>query len=131
MNARQKAKKLKKELEELKADRTGGFKWLKIDNIVEKELDPYYWNSINNHLMFRAIPTTYEIQIGAMRATFTPAITNDTLVVIDSSKLDQAYIDALERRKEQNRKAYEYTKKLERVKENERETEGEEIQKDS
>lgn len=131
MNARQKAKKLKKELEELKADRTGGFKWLKIDDIVEKELDPYFWNSINNHLMFREIPQSYEIQIGAMRATFTPALTNDTLVVIDSSKLDQALNDALERRKEQNRKAYEYTKKLERVKENERETEGEEIQKDS
>lgn len=103
MNARQKAKKLKKELEELKADRTGGFKWLKIDNIVEKELDPYYWSWINNHPTLRAIPQSYEIQIGAMRATFTPAITNDTLVVIDSSKLDQALNDALERRKEQNR----------------------------
>lgn len=29
MNARQKAKKLKKELEELKADKTNGFKWPK------------------------------------------------------------------------------------------------------
>ena len=103
MNARQKAKMLKKELEELKADRTGGFKWLKIDNIVEKELDPYFWNSINNHLMFREIPHSYEIQIGAMRATFTPALTNDTLVVIDSSKLDQAYKNALERVKKNER----------------------------
>lgn len=103
MNARQKAKKLKKELEELKADRTGGFKWLKIDNIVEKELDPDYWSWINNHPTLRTIPTTYEIQIGAMRATFTPALTNDTLVVIDSSKLDQAYKNALERVKKNER----------------------------
>ena len=37
MNARQKAKKLKKELEELKADKTNGFKWLKIDEFSQRE----------------------------------------------------------------------------------------------
>ena len=87
MNARQKAKKLKKELAELKADRTNGFKWLKIDGISIKREEPRFWYD-NNPLYIRE-PTTYVIQIGHTQIEVAPNYP-DELIVIDSEKLDEA-----------------------------------------
>lgn len=89
MNARQKAKKLKKELEELKADKTNGFKWLKIDGIGIKREDPSLWYS-NTLLVRMCIPNTYEIRIGHTTVEITLEDPEDRLIVIDSKKLDEA-----------------------------------------
>ena len=87
MNARQKAKKLKKELEDLKADKTNGFMWLKIDGIgIVKEEPQLYFN---DKLAYRN-QYAYEIRIGTMRMKCTPMNDEDTLIVIDSKKLDEA-----------------------------------------
>lgn len=88
MNARQKAKKLKKEIESLKADRTNGFTWLKIDGIRQKEEPSCLW--YDNTSIYRRLPITYEVQIGHMRAEFTPESPEDLLITIDSKKLDEA-----------------------------------------
>lgn len=56
MNARQKAKKLKKELEELKADKTNGFKWLKIDGFSQREKTRLWYD--NTPLILNYIPVT-------------------------------------------------------------------------
>ena len=87
MNARQKAKRLKKELEEMKADKTNGFKWLKIDGISIKE-EPRLWYD-NTRYIFNE-PPTYIIRIGQTQAEFTPINPDDTLIIIDSKKLDEA-----------------------------------------
>jgi hypothetical protein len=89
MNARQKAKKLKKELEELKADKTNGCKWLKIDGLGIKREAPNLW--YDNTLKFcRRIPNTYEIRIGHTTVEITLENPEDKLIVIDSKKLDEA-----------------------------------------
>lgn len=88
MNARQKAKKLKKELAELKADRTNGFKWLKIDGISIKREEPRFWYD-NNPVYIRE-PITYVIRIGHTQVEFAPSYPDDELIVIDSKKLDEA-----------------------------------------
>lgn len=89
MNARQKAKKLKKELAELKADRTNGNKWLKIDGLRIKREEPRLWYD-NTPMVLNYIPITYEIRIGHTMVEFTPEDPKDTLIVIDSKKLDEA-----------------------------------------
>ena len=89
MNARQKAKKLKKELAELKADKTNGLKWLKIDGIRIKREEPRLWYD-NTPMVLNYIPITYEIQIGHTAVEITPEDPKDTLIVIDSKKLDEA-----------------------------------------
>jgi hypothetical protein len=89
MNARQKAKKLKKELEARKADKTIGFKWLKIDGFRIKGEEPRLWYD-NVPMVLKYIPITYEIQIGHTTVEFTPEDPEDTLIVIDSKKLDEA-----------------------------------------
>ncbi len=87
MNARQKAKKLKKELEELKADKTNGFKWLKIDGLRIKEENPILWND-NTPTTLIYIPITYEIRIGHTAVEITLEDSEDELIVIDSKKFD-------------------------------------------
>lgn len=87
MNARQKAKKLKKELEELKADKTNGFKWLKIDEFSQSE-EPRLWYD-NTPMILKYIPVTYEIQIGHTTVEVTLEDPEDRLIVIDSKKLDE------------------------------------------
>ena len=88
MNARQKAKKLKKELEELKADKTNGFKWLRIDGfrIIEK---PRLWYD-NTPVILNYIPIIYEIQIGHTTVEISLEDPEDRLIVIDSKKFDEA-----------------------------------------
>ena len=88
MNARQKSKKLKKELEELKADKTNGFKWLKIDGfrIIEK---PRLWYD-NTPVVLNYIPVIYEIQIGHTTVEIALENPEDRLIVIDSKKFDEA-----------------------------------------
>lgn len=88
MNARQKAKKLKKELEELKADKTNGFKWLKIDGLRIKEEPRLYYDNIP--IMLNYIPVTYEIRIGHTTVEITLEDPEDRLIVIDSKKFDEA-----------------------------------------
>lgn len=95
MNARQKAKKLKKELEELKADKTNGFTWLRIDGIRQKEPSYLYYD---NFPIYRRLPTTYEIRIGHTTVEITPEDPEDLLITINSKKLDKALEEALERR---------------------------------
>ena len=95
MNARQKAKKLKKELEELKTDKTNGFKWLKIDGFRIKEPSYLYYD---NFSVYRVPPTTYEIQIGHTAVEIMLEDPEDLFVVIDSKKLDKEFEEALERR---------------------------------
>jgi hypothetical protein len=83
LNARQKAKKLKKELEELKADKTNGCKWLRIDGL--RIIPPAYFY-YNDKL---AEPEKYQIIIG--KSIFEGELFDpDILVVIDSEKLDKA-----------------------------------------
>lgn len=88
MNARQKAKKLKKELEEMKADKTNGFKWLKIDEIRIEE-KPRFWYD-NTPMILNYIPNTYKIRIGHTTVEITLEDPEDILIVIDSKKLDEA-----------------------------------------
>ena len=88
MNARQKAKNLKKELEELKADKTNGFKWLKIDGFSKREETYLYYD--NTPLIYKYIPITYEIRIGHTMVEITLEDPEDRLIVIDSKKLDEA-----------------------------------------
>ena len=95
MNARQKAKMLKKELAELKADKTNGFTWLRIDGIRQKEPS---WLYYDNTPTYRVLPITYEIQIGHTTVEITPEDPEDLLITIDSKKLDKALEEALKRR---------------------------------
>ena len=88
MNARQKAKNLKKQIEELKADKTNGFKWLKIDGFSQRE-KPRLWYD-NTPLILNYIPVTYEIRIGHTTVEITLEDPEDRLIVIDSKKLDEA-----------------------------------------
>jgi len=89
VNARQKAKKLKKELEELKADKANGFKWLKIDGLRIKREEPRLWYD-NTPVIFNYIPVTYEIRIGHTTVEITLEDPEDRLIVIDSKKFDEA-----------------------------------------
>jgi hypothetical protein len=41
-------------------------------------------------MVLKYIPITYEIQIGHTTVEFTPEYPEDTLIVIDSKKLDEA-----------------------------------------
>ena len=88
MNARQKAKKLKKEFEELKADKTNGFKWLKIDDFRIKEEPCLCYNK--TLIMLNYFPVTYEIRIGHTTVEITLEDPKDRLIVIDSKKFDEA-----------------------------------------
>lgn len=88
MNARQKIKRLKKEITELKADKTNGCKWLKIDNLQIIPPSYFYYNDK------LATPEKYQIIIG--KSVFEGELfPPDMLVVIDSEKLDQAYREAV------------------------------------
>jgi hypothetical protein len=95
MNARQKAKKLKKELEKLKADRTGAFKWLKIDGAgVRMEPNEFNYYSDDRIIVQRQI---YQFRIG--KTVFESELASgDELVIIDSEKLDNAYKNAMKMR---------------------------------
>lgn len=95
MNARQKAKKLKKELADLKADRTNGFKWLKIDGFRIKEEKPRLWYD-NIPMVLNYIPITYEIRIGHMTVEITLEDPEDKLIVIDSKKFDEAISESVD-----------------------------------
>jgi hypothetical protein len=88
LNARQKAKKLKKELEELKADKTNGFKWLKIDGISMHE-KPRLWYD-NTPIILNYLPVVYEIRIGHTTVEISLEDPEDRLIVIDSKKFDEA-----------------------------------------
>lgn len=101
MNARQKAKKLKKELEELKADKTNGFKWLKIDGVRIKREEPrLYYDNIP--VILNYIPNIYEIRIGHTTVEFSLENPEDRLIVIDSKKLDEAIREREERAEHEN-----------------------------
>lgn len=97
LNARQKVKKLKKELEALKTDKTNGFKWLKIDGLSVKREEPRLWYD-NTPMHIRAYPITYVIQIGHTIAEIMLEDPEDKLIVIDSKKLDEAIQERMKER---------------------------------
>lgn len=95
MNARQKAKKLKKELAELKADKTNGYKWLKIDDAECKTEDEY-----NPFCEIPKILLRKKVIITCGQTKLVGEIVNDgDLIIVDSKKLDKAYDEARERMK--------------------------------
>lgn len=92
MNARQKAKKLKKELEFLKQEKAVyGNLWLKVDGYQIEQEDPEYdlyptnedWSKI---YMPRNV---YTVIVGSMRAKFHPISPDDRLIIINSDMLDK------------------------------------------
>ena len=93
MNARQKAKKLKKELENLKQEKAiNGNLWLKVDGYqIELEDCPEYnlyptnkdWGEI---YISRNV---YTVIVGSMRAKFHPLTPDDKLIFIKSDMLDK------------------------------------------
>lgn len=89
MNARQKAKKLKKELEELKADKKNGSKWLKIDGIIKIREEPRLWFD-NLPIILNYIPNIYEVRIGHTTVEIKLEDPKDRLIVIDSKEFDKA-----------------------------------------
>ena len=105
MNARQKLKKLKKELAEKKdkdftwlkqLDGTHGYIWLKVDGIGIKREDPrpYFENNLLEFIEYRQ---TYIIHIGSMRLECTPMNPEDTLLTINSKEFDATYDKAMKR----------------------------------
>lgn len=88
MNARQKAKKLKKELELLKQEKAVyGNLWLKIDGYqVEQEFPELYLNNEHRLYMPRNV---YTVIIGTMRAKFHPISPDDKMIFIKSDMLDK------------------------------------------
>lgn len=94
MNARQKAKRLKKEIEALKEDKsTHGNLWLKIDGFsVEQEL-PFSECELslaNENMTKLYFPrNVYTVIVGSMRAKFCPISPDDRLIIVDSKKLDE------------------------------------------
>ncbi len=98
MNARQKVKKLKKELKKKNQDdirwikKVNGhnsFTWLKIDGIGIKREEPQLFYE-NNLIEYREMLKTYVIQIGSMRFECTPENPEDLLYVINSKEFDEA-----------------------------------------
>ena len=87
MNARQKAKKLKKELEILKLEKpVYGDLWLRIDGYqVEQEL-PEQDLYLDKAYFPRNV---YTIIVGSMRAKLHPMSEEDRLIIIKSDILDK------------------------------------------
>lgn len=95
MNARQKAKMLKKELAELKADKTNGCKWLRVDEMYYEPEAGYYFS---DKPFIPAYPV-FNVRIGKtiLRGVIRY---DDEIVTIDSEKLDAVYNDLMKRRRE-------------------------------
>ena len=91
MNARQKAKKLKKELEILKQEKAVyGNLWLKIDGYqVEQEFPPEQEIYLNNEYRIYMPRNVYTVIVGSMRAKFHPVSPEDRLIIINSDMLDK------------------------------------------
>lgn len=94
MNARQKAKKLKRELEALKQDKSVyGNLWLRVDGYqVEQEFleQDLYLNYENRNRVYMP-RNVYTVVIGSMRAKFHPINPDDRLIFIKSDTLDKKY----------------------------------------
>ncbi len=86
MNARQKVKALKKELEKLKEGKTNGYKWLKIDGAKIEQLSYFYANNnpticLQEHFKFKIGNTIFENDL----------CSGDEVIIIDSAVLDSTY----------------------------------------
>lgn len=92
MNLRQKAKKLKKELEILKQEKAVyGNLWLKVDGYQIEQEDPEYdLYSTNEDWGKIYIPrNVYTVIVGSMIAKFHPISQDDKLILIKSDMLDK------------------------------------------
>ena len=90
MNARQKAKKLKKVINMIESDLGISNKWLKIDSIRTVP-DEQLWYS--NDVVVR-VHEKFEITIGSMKLICDPYYPNDKIVWLDT----KAYINSIRRR---------------------------------
>lgn len=95
MNARQKAKMLKKELTELKADKTNGCKWLRVDETYYEPQEDFFYS---DKPFIPAYPV-FNVRIGKTILRGVIAY-DDEIVTIDSEKLDAVYNDLMKRRRE-------------------------------
>lgn len=95
MNARQKAKKLKKELELLKQEKAVyGNLWLKIDGYqVEQEFPLQSELYLNNEHRIYIPRNVYTVIVGSMRAKFHPISPDDKLIFIKSDMLDKRILE--------------------------------------
>lgn len=89
MNARQKAKLYKKQLERDNELKGKGYLWLKIDGIDIKPEEPMPYD--NNDLLIRIPYTTYQIRIGHMVMECTPMSKEDTLLTINEKEFNKVY----------------------------------------
>ena len=90
MNARQKAKLLKKKLEQDHKLKGNGYLWLKIDSISIKPEEPMPWYN-NNLRVLIPYTTTYQIRIGHMIMECTPRSEEDTLFTINEKEFNKVY----------------------------------------
>lgn len=90
MNARQKAKKYKKILDENNKHKGKGYLWLKVDgiNVKPEEIMPYYRDNITESI---SLAITYQIHIGKMVMECTPMCDEDTLLTINEKEFDKVY----------------------------------------
>ena len=90
MNARQKAKKYKKMLDENNKHKGKGYLWLKVDgiNIKPEETVPYNYNNIVTTI---PLAITYQIHIGNMVMECTPMCDEDALLTINEKEFDKVY----------------------------------------
>lgn len=96
MNARQKAKKLKKELAEVKADKANGGKWLRIDEFYYEPTEDFFYEK--PLLMQRE---TFNVRIGKTILQGVIAW-DDEIHIIDSDKLDNVHKNAMKMREVQD-----------------------------
>ena len=99
MNARQKAKKLKKELAELKADKTNGCKWLRVDETYYEPQEDFFYNNFYSDKPLISAHSVFNVRIGKTILKGVIAY-DDEIVTIDSEKLDAVYNDLMKRRRE-------------------------------
>lgn len=89
MNARQKIKRLKKELAEVKTDKANGGKWLRIDEFYYEPIEDYF--SDKPYLIRQE---KFNVRIGKTILQGVIAW-DDEIYIIDSDKLDNVHKNAM------------------------------------
>ena len=112
MNARQKAKKLKKEVEKLREERKPGSKWLKIDGCRFKPPEPK--NYLTDTSPFEE---TGIIQVRIRKTILEGEINpDDKIITLDDAKLDKSLDCAYSYTKGYNTAKEYYAKEIETIK---------------
>ena len=113
MNARQKVKKLKKEVEKLKEKRKPGSKWLRIDEAGFKQPEPNLYLTDISPFKEAGI---FQVKIGQtiLEGRIEP---EDKVFVVEDSKIDQAldYVLAFDHGYDVAEEEF-YSKKIEKIK---------------